>query len=67
MKITDLSKFRQQKQNIEKAQSVNNAASALQDMKDDIVVVINQSIDSLVAAGMSEDRATAVVVSYLGD
>ncbi len=67
MKITDLGKFRQQKQDAENAQSVDNAASALQNMKDDITVVLNQSIDSLVEAGMSEDQATMVVISYLGD
>lgn len=67
MKVVDLAKHRQNKIAANNAQSVKDASSALQDMKDDITVVINSSIDALVAAGMSEDKATMVVMSHLSD
>ena len=67
MKVVDLSQRRQAKQNAENVKSVNDASSALQDMKDDISVVLNSSIDALVASGMSEDKATMVVMTHLGD
>jgi len=67
MKVVDLSKRRQEKIAANNAQSVKDASSALQDMKDDINVVINASIDALVAAGMSEDKAMMVVMTHLSD
>jgi len=67
MKVVDLSKRRQEKIAANNAQSVKDASSALQDMKDDINVVINASIDALVDAGMSEDKATMVVMTHLSD
>jgi len=67
MKVVDLSKHRQEKIAANNAQSVKDASSALQDMKDDINVVINASIDALVAAGMSEDKAMMVVMTHLSD
>jgi len=67
MKVVDLSKRRQEKIAANNAQSVKDASSALQDMKDDINVVINASIDALVDAGMSEDKAMMVVMTHLSD
>ena len=67
MKVVDIAQRRQDKKNAENARSVNAASSALQDMKDDLNVVINTSIDSLVNSGMSEDKATMVVMTHLSD
>ena len=65
--IVDLTSRRQAKQNEKNARSVQDAADAIQGMKDDFHVVINSTIDSLVNAGMSEDKATLVVMSYMSD
>ena len=67
MKVVDLSKHRQIKKDAENAKSAHDASDALQSMKDDINVVLNSSIDALVAAGMSEERASMVVMTYLSD
>lgn len=67
MKVVDLSQRRQEKHDEKQAQAWNDAAGAIQDMKDDINVALNASIDALVQTGMSENRATVMVVSYLSD
>ena len=67
MKVVDLTKRRKEKIEADKAKSVDDAARALQSMKDDLIVAINTSIDSLVNAGMSEDKASLVVMTYLSD
>lgn len=67
MKVVDLTQRRKDIEDEKKAQAWKNAAGAIQDMKDDIIVAINSSIDALVEAGMSEDRATMMVMSYLSD
>lgn len=65
--VADLSKFRQQKQDADSAKEVQAASNAIENMKGHLHAAINTSIDSLVEAGMSEDRATLVVMTYLGD
>lgn len=67
MKIVDLNSRRKQKQDAENAKSDRNAKDAIESMKDDFTVVINSTIDALVAAGMDEDKATMVVMSYMSD
>ena len=72
MKLTqlqedDLRKRRQQKQAAKDSKSVGDAVSAIEDMKSDFNVVINSTIDNLVNAGMSEDKATLVVMTHLSD
>ncbi len=63
----DLRKRRQQKQAAKDSKSVGDAVNAIEDMKNDFNVVINTTIDNLVDAGMSEDKATLVVMTHLSD
>lgn len=67
MKVVDLTQRRQEKEDEKQAQAWQNKARAIQDMKDDLIVAINTTIDSLVEAGMSEDKATLMVMAFLSD
>jgi hypothetical protein len=67
MKVVDITQRREQKQRERDAESVRNTVRAIQDMKDDIMVALNTSIDGLVEAGMDEDKATMVVMAYVSD
>lgn len=63
----DLLKRRQQKQATKDSKSVGAAVDAIEDMKNDFNVMINSTIDNLVNAGMSEDKASMVVMTHLSD
>ena len=65
--VDELAARRAQKQNREQNNNNAAAAKAIQDMKDDIVVSINSSIDALMASGMDEDFAMDVVMTHLSD
>lgn len=67
MKVVDITQRREQRQKERDAESVRNTVRAIQDMKDDIMVTLNASIDGLVEAGMDEDKATMVVMAYVSD
>ncbi len=63
----DLLKRRQQKQTAKDSKSVGDAVNTIEDMKNDFNIMINSTIDNLVNAGMTEDRATMVVMTHLSD
>lgn len=67
MKVVDISQRREQKQKELDAESSKIAAKAIFDMKRDIMVAINTSIDRLEDAGMDEEYAMLIVMTHLGD
>lgn len=67
MKVVDIAQRREQKKQDAKAESTKKATKAIFDMKRDIMVAINTSIDRLEAAGMDEDYAMLIVMTHLGD
>ena len=67
MKVVDISKRREEKQEVDRQESVRRAVKAVEKMKHKFTISLNESVDLLVESGMSENRALVVVYAYLAD